>query len=161
MRILAIFVLMTLFAGRELVEIPILHLPLTGLLNHRGFIDDLDRELARAQGENEPGALLYMDLDGFKAVNDNLGHHAGDALLREVGATLRSQLRTSDRSAPLGGDEFVVYMPCADAVRAAAARDRMYRVKSLRRAPGLSARAAAERAPFSSLRPRPAPAWTR
>lgn len=84
--------------------------PLTGLLNRSGL------ELAAAilSGERAqvlPRSVAVLDLDNFKAFNDRGGHLAGDEVLRDVGATLRSQLRTNDTPARTGGDEFVVLMP--------------------------------------------------
>jgi diguanylate cyclase (GGDEF)-like protein len=87
------------------------HDSLTGLLNRRRFQEELVRELARAQRHGRAGALLAIDLDGFKSVNDALGHAAGDELLRRVGMVLRDRLRASDVVARLGGDEFAVILP--------------------------------------------------
>jgi diguanylate cyclase (GGDEF)-like protein len=84
--------------------------PLTGLLNRRG----LDAALATALHAARPGqptAVFLLDLDGFKAINDDLGHEVGDALLVAVGARLRSQVRAGDAVARPGGDEFVVVVP--------------------------------------------------
>jgi diguanylate cyclase len=84
--------------------------PLTGLLNRRG----LDAALATALQAARPGqptAVFLLDLDGFKAINDDLGHEVGDALLVAVGARLRSQVRAGDAVARPGGDEFVVVVP--------------------------------------------------
>lgn len=81
--------------------------PLTGLLNRRGLAEQLDQRLAAAAPERLL-ALFVLDLDGFKAVNDRLGHEAGDALLVAVAGRLRERLREHDLIARLGGDEFVV-----------------------------------------------------
>jgi diguanylate cyclase (GGDEF)-like protein len=83
---------------------------LTGLPNRRAFNDDLRRfiaECGRAQGDF---ALLLIDLDGFKAINDTVGHGAGDAVLVEVAARLRTLIRETDVAARLGGDEFCVIL---------------------------------------------------
>ncbi|WP_245821049.1 putative bifunctional diguanylate cyclase/phosphodiesterase [Geodermatophilus pulveris] len=85
---------------------------LTGLPNRRALIDEARRMLATATARH-PAALLLLDLDGFKEVNDSLGHHAGDSLLGQVGPRLRGALRTSDTLARLGGDEFAVLLPDA------------------------------------------------
>jgi diguanylate cyclase (GGDEF)-like protein/PAS domain S-box-containing protein len=83
---------------------------LTGLPNRRMFNDRLSMQIKRAQRAQLPFALLLLDLDRFKEVNDTLGHHAGDALLIEVAARLKSCVRESDTVARLGGDEFTVIL---------------------------------------------------
>ena len=85
--------------------------PLTGLANRHRFQEQLDHELLRAPRSGGMVGLMYIDLDGFKAVNDRLGHHAGDALLQQVGARLRECVRVSDTVARLGGDEFAIILP--------------------------------------------------
>ena len=84
---------------------------LTGLPNRQLFKDRLEREIAHARRTHKQVALIYIDLDRFKNVNDSMGHSAGDALLRGVSQQLASQLRESDTLARLGGDEFVVIAP--------------------------------------------------
>jgi diguanylate cyclase (GGDEF)-like protein len=98
--------------------------PLTGCLNRRGFSERLDAELARATREGGQVALVQLDLNGFKAVNDEHGHAAGDDLLRWVGATLHGLLRASDVTGRLGGDEFALLLPGLDAGAARAVADR-------------------------------------
>jgi diguanylate cyclase (GGDEF)-like protein/PAS domain S-box-containing protein len=90
------------------------HDPLTGLENRRAFERAVDAHLADVKRYGDEGALLVLDLDHFKAVNDTLGHHAGDALIVAVGDILRGHVRDSDRVARLGGDEFAVLLPKAD-----------------------------------------------
>jgi len=87
------------------------HDPLTGLLNRRRFEQELDRQVQELHRYGPDGALLVLDLDHFKLVNDTLGHNAGDELLIAVASTLRERLRTTDVVARLGGDEFAVLLP--------------------------------------------------
>jgi len=87
------------------------HDPLTGLLNRRAFDLLLEQELARLSRSRGGSALLFMDLDRFKQINDTAGHDAGDALLKAIAERLRRRLRDVDRAARLGGDEFVVLLP--------------------------------------------------
>jgi diguanylate cyclase (GGDEF)-like protein/PAS domain S-box-containing protein len=84
--------------------------PLTGLPNRRLLSDTLSSLLVEAQKEAGTVALLYIDLDGFKLVNDSLGHAVGDALLVQLAARLRTWVREGDMLARLGGDEFMVIM---------------------------------------------------
>jgi diguanylate cyclase (GGDEF)-like protein len=87
------------------------HDPLTGLRNRRRFEEDLRAELARSHRYGVPGALLMLDLDHFKQVNDTLGHPAGDRVLAEIAAVLRGRARETDVLARLGGDEFAAVLP--------------------------------------------------
>jgi diguanylate cyclase (GGDEF)-like protein len=84
--------------------------PLLDILNRRGFERELKRSLAYVKRYGTPAALLYVDLDGFKAINDQHGHAAGDVLLKAVAAELAAHVRASDVVARLGGDEFGVLM---------------------------------------------------
>jgi diguanylate cyclase (GGDEF)-like protein/PAS domain S-box-containing protein len=90
------------------------HDPLTGLFNRRRFEEELAAGVARLKRFGTTSALLILDLDGFKYVNDALGHGAGDELLRSVGRLLEERLRASDVLARLGGDEFAILLPAAD-----------------------------------------------
>lgn len=83
---------------------------LTGLPNRRMLFDSLNQKLAAAERENHQLALLYIDLDGFKLVNDNLGHNLGDLVLAEVARRLRARARASDTVARIGGDEFTLVL---------------------------------------------------
>lgn len=93
------------------------HDSLTGLPNRRLFLDRLDQALARARRQETQLALLFIDLDNFKTINDTHGHIAGDAVLQEVARRLRLQLRETDTAARIGGDEFIILIEgaCDDA----------------------------------------------
>jgi diguanylate cyclase (GGDEF)-like protein len=92
-----------------------LHDALTSLPNRALLEDRLQQHILAHTRDPKPFALLIMDLDGFKEVNDTLGHHAGDQLLQQVALRLQNALRKSDTIARLGGDEFAVLLPGADA----------------------------------------------
>jgi len=101
------------------------HDQLTGALNPRAFAERLSQELDRNRRYNRPLALLYLDLDDFKTVNDRHGHQTGDAVLRLVAEATRGAVRQSDIVARLGGDEFAVLMPETDGAVAHAAATRL------------------------------------
>jgi len=84
---------------------------LTGLANRRFFHDRLEQSLQEARRSSEMVAVMFIDLDGFKLINDNIGHRAGDALLRSVADRIRESVRDSDTVARMGGDEFTVVLP--------------------------------------------------
>lgn len=99
--------------------------PLTGLNNSRAFREAAAGELSRARRYGGPISLVYLDIDNFKQVNDDLGHQVGDTVLQEVGNVLRHKLRRVDCPARLGGDEFAVLLPHSDAAAAAAAMQKV------------------------------------
>jgi diguanylate cyclase (GGDEF)-like protein len=94
------------------------HDSLTDLPNRALFLDRLQQAILRSHRDEKGLAVLLLDLDGFKAINDALGHHAGDQVLQEVATRLRGALRASDTVARLGGDEFAVLLPATDVNRA-------------------------------------------
>ncbi len=94
------------------------HDPRTGLLNRRRFETELHRHVAHVKRYGSAGALLVLDLDHFKIVNDTLGHNAGDELIVSIASVLRQRLRQSDVLARLGGDEFAILLPEADQAEA-------------------------------------------
>ncbi len=103
--------------------------PLTGLMNRRRFETQVEESLARAAAHGQAVVLLFLDLDGFKTVNDSWGHATGDRLLREVATRLRAVLDGAEPLARLGGDEFVVALTDLDVAqvgaRTARARDQL------------------------------------
>jgi diguanylate cyclase (GGDEF)-like protein len=92
--------------------------PLTGVLNRRSLIERLDAACARAKARGLPIALLFIDLDHFKTINDTFGHPAGDACLRAIIDPIHAELRQSDVIGRYGGEEFVVILSSADAAAA-------------------------------------------
>ena len=92
--------------------------PLTGVLNRRSLIERLDAACLRARARGLPIALLFIDLDHFKQINDSLGHQAGDACLRAIIEPISVELRQSDVIGRYGGEEFVVILSSADAAAA-------------------------------------------
>jgi diguanylate cyclase (GGDEF)-like protein len=90
------------------------HDSLTGLLDRRRFRAELDQYVSFTARYGGQGAVMIVDIDGLKAVNDSLGHHAGDNLIRQVAATMRERVRATDTVARLSGDEFAILMPQTD-----------------------------------------------
>ncbi len=83
---------------------------MSGLFNRRAFDEELQRRIQRLKRDGRPAALLYVDLDNFKAVNDKRGHDVGDEALRHVADILRGNTRSTDLLARFGGDEFAVWL---------------------------------------------------
>lgn len=98
-------------AAQQEVEQLAFYDPLTGLPNRRLLLDRLRQALAAAGRSGRHGAVLFIDLDRFKAINDRLGHRVGDTLLQQIARRLRAVLREGDSVARLGGDEFVILLP--------------------------------------------------
>jgi len=99
--------------------------PLTGLPNRQLLVTHLDHAIAQWQRSQTPFAVLFLDLDGFKLINDSLGHSVGDRVLEAVGAGIMSHLRTVDTAARFGGDEFVILLADTDPQGALAAAIRV------------------------------------
>ncbi|MEY2876283.1 MAG: hypothetical protein RLZZ373_3654, partial [Pseudomonadota bacterium] len=91
---------------------------LTGATNRRGFMDRLLRAQSEAELQAAPLSLVMVDLDHFKRINDEHGHGAGDAVLREVAHRMRRQIRRADLLGRLGGEEFAILLPDTDLVGA-------------------------------------------
>ena len=121
---------------------------LTGLPNKRAVADNLKRMFAQASRTGSPMAVVLLDLDHFKALNDRFGHPVGDQALASVGAAMRSTLRDSDFAGRNGGEEFAVILPNTDTAGARRRRPRSCARRS-RRSPS----------PGSTSSSRPASAW--
>jgi diguanylate cyclase (GGDEF)-like protein/PAS domain S-box-containing protein len=103
------------------------HDALTGLFNRRRFEEELDHVLSAAERYERHGAVVVLDLDGFKYVNDTLGHPVGDELMARLSGTLRAELRETDVIARLGGDEFGVILPEVSGPEATAVATKLLR----------------------------------
>src|SRR4029077_7953216 len=111
------------------------HDQLTGLINRRRFDEELKRELARAGRYAEHSAVLSLDIDNFKGINDSAGHAAGDAVLSHVARVLTERSRASDVVARLGGDEFAVLLSAVGAKDARTAAEHL--LAEIRSSPAL------------------------
>ncbi len=109
--------------------------PLTGLYNRRFLLDHLDREVARADRTGGVVSVLMMDLTGFKAINDRLGHPVGDSILARTAAAIRASLRAVDAGCRYGGDEFVAVLPNTDILHSLRVAERIRRRVSKIRLP--------------------------
>lgn len=105
------------------------HDALTGLPNRRLLLDRLNQAIALASRQKKSVALVFFDVDGFKAINDKLGHACGDKLLKEVAKRLCACLRVADTACRYGGDEFIVLLPEVDGGETTAAVERKIREK--------------------------------
>ena len=103
------------------------HDELTGLLTSKSFFTELRRESARAEELSHPFCVLMMDLDHFKSVNDNYGHLVGNRTLQDVGAIIKSALRSGDVAARFGGEEFAAFLLDADYLQGLVAAERVRR----------------------------------
>lgn len=114
---------------------------LTQLHNHRHFQDRLKDEFRRAQRYDDPLALILLDLDHFKDVNDRHGHQAGDQVLRDVGQGIRGAVRDTDMLARYGGEEFAILLPKTHLAGALTVAERIWKsLSGLRMGPGSSIR---------------------
>lgn len=104
---------------QEEITFQAFHDALTGLPNRMLFSDRLDQAIVKARRDQTAMALIFLDLDHFKEVNDALGHAAGDGVLQEVARRLRGCVRSSDTVARIGGDEFTVLLPVVDGPKGA------------------------------------------
>jgi diguanylate cyclase (GGDEF)-like protein/PAS domain S-box-containing protein len=130
-------------SGRKALEGQLLEMamrdPLTGLFNRRHFEAELERQVALTRRSGHPGALLLLDLDRFKDINDTYGHAAGDELLRATAGVLAGRLRSSDLLARWGGDEFAAILVDTTLEHAQAiARDLENRIQGIRGEEGSS-----------------------
>ena len=98
---------------------------LTGLFNQKSFFEELRRELSRSQRTNTPISLVYMDIDGFKQINDTRGHEKGDKVLKAVSDEIAGSTRIEDMAARYGGDEFVMILSQTDQTKAVQVCERM------------------------------------
>ncbi len=101
---------------------------LTQLMNRRAFEEALAREIARAARHERPVSIAIVDIDRFKSVNDQYGHLAGDAILRQLGAVLLANLRRDDLAGRMGGEEFGLILPEVDTAGGAIAAEKVRRV---------------------------------
>jgi diguanylate cyclase (GGDEF)-like protein len=115
------------------------HDPLTGLKNRRRFGEDLRTELARSHRDKSVGAVLMLDLDNFKQVNDTLGHPAGDRVIAEIAGVLGERMRTTDVVGRIGGDEFAVVLPHCELDEAEDIADAIAKTIRLHALPGEAA----------------------
>ena len=133
------------------------HDALTGMPNRTLLIGQVERWIASARSADTPFALLLLDLDRFKEINDTFGHHHGDAVLREMNPRLRDAVRESDMVARLGGDEFAILLPGEDRAGAARVAERIIaRHGAVHRRGGAGARGRRQHRhrPLSRARPR-------
>lgn len=114
-----------LVSSREAIRAMAIHDSLTGILNRGAIMEVLTKKVAQAVRENGPLAVVLLDIDHFKQINDRLGHIAGDAVLRETASRLKSSLRIYDDVGRYGGEEFLVILPGCDSADAVKQAERL------------------------------------
>jgi diguanylate cyclase (GGDEF)-like protein len=114
-----------LLETQEALKFEAAHDRLTGLSNRGSILDQLERDLSRSRRKKEPLSVMLADLDHFKRINDEYGHAAGDKVLSEVGARMRTVLRVYDTVGRYGGEEFLMVLPDADPEGALEAGERV------------------------------------
>ncbi|TVR64830.1 MAG: diguanylate cyclase [Gemmatimonadales bacterium] len=117
-----------LISAREALRTQAMQDPLTKILNHGAIVDALNAEIDRAERESHPLALILLDIDHFKDVNDTFGHLVGDEVLREVARRLRNCLRSYDSLGRYGGEEFLVVLPNIERNQAVSLAQRIRRI---------------------------------
>lgn len=110
---------------RELIAVQSNIDQLTGLLNRRGLEGRAGALFEDVRGRNRPLTVLFADLDGFKGINDALGHHVGDTVLKKIAGLINASIRDTDLAARYGGDEFVVIMPDTNLAHATLVAERL------------------------------------
>jgi two-component system cell cycle response regulator len=114
-----------LIASRDLLRFEASHDAQTGLLNHAAIVETLRKEVLRAQRERTPLGVIMIDLDHFKAINDQYGHLAGDKVLREVSTRIQNTMRPYDSVGRFGGEEFIVVAPGCTLAKATSLAERL------------------------------------
>ena len=114
-----------LMEARDALRFQATHDPLTGILNRAAVIEILERQLSRAFREESDLAVIMTDIDHFKRVNDEFGHIAGDAVLREVARKMKASVRSYDEVGRYGGEEFLIVTPCNSSEKAAEIAERV------------------------------------
>ena len=116
-----------LIKARDMLKHEAMHDGLTGVYNRGAILETLGRELSRARREDNPVAVLMVDLDHFKSINDTHGHHVGDAVIIEAAHKMKGTVRDYDSVGRIGGEEFLIVLPGCDSRRAEQISERLLR----------------------------------